>query len=64
MELLAANAVHPDRAVIIVTHDTRVFRYAHSIARMDDGRIVEVSRPNGGVSTTGGAHSTSKEVFA
>ncbi|PYQ48926.1 MAG: ABC transporter ATP-binding protein [Acidobacteria bacterium] len=64
MELLASSAVHPDRAVIVVTHDTRVFQYAHSIARMDDGRIVEVSRPNGGVSTTGGAHSTSKEVFA
>jgi putative ABC transport system ATP-binding protein len=64
MELLAANAVHPDRAVVVVTHDTRVFQYAHSIARMDDGRIVEVSRPNGGVSTTGGAHSTSKEAIA
>jgi putative ABC transport system ATP-binding protein len=64
MELLASSAVHPDRAVIVVTHDTRVFQYAHSIARMDDGRIVEVSRPSGGVSTTGGAHSTSKEVFA
>jgi len=47
MELLARNAVQPDRAVIVVTHDSRVFRYAHSIARMDDGRIVEVTRPNG-----------------
>ena len=47
MELLASNAVHPDRAVIVVTHDSRVFHYAHSIARMDDGRIVEVTRPNG-----------------
>jgi putative ABC transport system ATP-binding protein len=45
MELLAANAVHPDRAVIVVTHDTRVFGYADSIARMDDGRIVGVTRP-------------------
>src|SRR5262249_21136265 len=47
MDLLASSAVHPDRAVIVVTHDTRVFHYAHSIARMDDGRIVEVTRPNG-----------------
>ena len=45
MELLAANAVQPDRAVIVVTHDTRVFHYAHTIAHMDDGRIVDVSRP-------------------
>ncbi len=44
MELLAAHAVHPDRAVIVVTHDARVLRYGHSIARMDDGRIVEVER--------------------
>jgi putative ABC transport system ATP-binding protein len=47
MQLLAANAVRPGRTVIVVTHDTRVFHYAHSIARMDDGRIVEVKRPNG-----------------
>jgi putative ABC transport system ATP-binding protein len=47
MELLASNAVHPDRAVIVVTHDSRVFHHAHSIARMDDGRIVEVTRAKG-----------------
>jgi putative ABC transport system ATP-binding protein len=44
MNLLAANAVHPDRAVIVVTHDTRVFHYAESIAHMDDGTIVKVTR--------------------
>jgi putative ABC transport system ATP-binding protein len=47
MNLLASSAVHPDRAVVVVTHDSRVFHYAHSIARMDDGRIVDVTRPNG-----------------
>src|SRR5204863_1536316 len=41
MELLAENAVHPDRAVIVVTHDTRVFHHADAIAHMDDGRIVK-----------------------
>jgi putative ABC transport system ATP-binding protein len=41
MELLADNAVHPERAVIVVTHDTRVFHYADAIANMDDGRIVK-----------------------
>jgi putative ABC transport system ATP-binding protein len=44
MELLAANAVRPGRAVIVVTHDSRVFRYAHTIAHMDDGRIVNTTR--------------------
>jgi putative ABC transport system ATP-binding protein len=47
MDLLASRAVQPDRAVIVVTHDSRVFHHAHSIARMDDGSIVEVTRPNG-----------------
>jgi putative ABC transport system ATP-binding protein len=46
MELLAENAVHPERAVIVVTHDNRVFHYADNIAHMDDGRIVQTeSRP-------------------
>ena len=43
MDLLAGNAVHSDRAVIVVTHDTRVFHYAQSIAHMDDGRISKVT---------------------
>ena len=41
MQLLAENAVHPDRALIVVTHDTRVFHHADAIAHMDDGRIVK-----------------------
>ena len=41
MGLLAEHAVHPDRAVIVVTHDTRVFHFADAIAHMDDGRIVK-----------------------
>ncbi|HMJ66104.1 MAG TPA: ABC transporter ATP-binding protein [Candidatus Binatia bacterium] len=40
MELLAHGGVQPDRAVIVVTHDSRVFQYADAIAYMDDGRIV------------------------
>jgi len=49
MELLAAEAVRPDRAVIVVTHDSRIFNFADAIARMDDGRIVNVesARRNG-----------------
>ena len=44
MELLSAKAVHPDRAVIVVTHDSRVFHYADVIAEMDDGRIKKNER--------------------
>ncbi|MBI1201878.1 MAG: ATP-binding cassette domain-containing protein [Rhodopseudomonas sp.] len=40
MELLQREAKVPDRAVIVVTHDPRIFGFADRIARMDDGRIV------------------------
>jgi putative ABC transport system ATP-binding protein len=42
MELLAAEAVRPERAVIVVTHDSRIFSFADTIARMNDGRILDV----------------------
>jgi len=42
MELLADAAVHPDRAVIVVTHDNRVYHFADTIAHMNDGEIVQV----------------------
>jgi putative ABC transport system ATP-binding protein len=42
LELLRSIAVEGDRAVIIVTHDSRIFEFADTIARMDDGRIVSL----------------------
>jgi putative ABC transport system ATP-binding protein len=42
MELLRETAVRPDRAVVVVTHDNRVFEFGERIARMDDGRIVAI----------------------
>jgi putative ABC transport system ATP-binding protein len=42
MEILRAIARAPQRAVVVVTHDARIFDYADRIARMDDGGIVEV----------------------
>jgi putative ABC transport system ATP-binding protein len=42
MELLRSAVVRPDRAVIVVTHDNRVFQFGERIAHMDDGRIVRV----------------------
>jgi putative ABC transport system ATP-binding protein len=44
MELLTEIAVRPDRAVVIVTHDDRIFGFADVIATMSDGQIVKVSR--------------------
>jgi putative ABC transport system ATP-binding protein len=40
MELLRAAAVRPDRAVVVVTHDNRVFGFGDRIAHMDDGAMV------------------------
>jgi putative ABC transport system ATP-binding protein len=49
MELLTGVAVRPDRAVIVVTHDSRVFQFADRIAHMDDGRIVQTDHAYAGV---------------
>ena len=42
MELLKEVALHKDRALVIVTHDARIFGFADRIAKMDDGRIEKV----------------------
>ncbi len=42
MELLSTSAVHPQRAVVVVTHDNRVFQFADRIAHMNDGVITAV----------------------
>ncbi len=42
MELLRAAAVRPGRAIIVVTHDIRIFHFGDRIAHMDDGRIGEI----------------------
>jgi putative ABC transport system ATP-binding protein len=44
LELLRSIAIEGDRAVIIVTHDSRIFEFADAMARMDDGHIVSLER--------------------
>jgi len=39
MALLRAVAMDAGRALIVVTHDARIFRFADRIVRMDDGRV-------------------------
>jgi putative ABC transport system ATP-binding protein len=43
MELLHDVALQPNRAVIVVTHDNRVFGFGNRIAYMEDGRIVRTA---------------------
>jgi putative ABC transport system ATP-binding protein len=42
MEVFRDKALTADRALIIVTHDNRIFNFADRIARMDDGQITVV----------------------
>ncbi len=42
MNILRGIAKSPDRALIVVTHDPRIFEFADRIAHMDDGKIIEV----------------------
>jgi len=46
MTLLKDVALHKDRALVIVTHDARIFSFADRIAKMDDGHIIEVKDEN------------------
>lgn len=41
LELLVDVARDPGRTVILVTHDSRIFKYADRITKMNDGIIVE-----------------------
>ena len=42
MELIRDVAVQPDRAVIVVTHDSRVFHFGHCIVHMLDGVVEKI----------------------
>jgi putative ABC transport system ATP-binding protein len=42
MQLLKRVGVQPDRALIIVTHDSRVYGFGDRIVHMSDGRIERV----------------------
>jgi putative ABC transport system ATP-binding protein len=42
LEILRQAALAPGRAVIVVTHDSRIYRFADRIIAMEDGRIRSV----------------------
>jgi putative ABC transport system ATP-binding protein len=42
MELIRQVAVKPGRGVIVVTHDSRVYRFGDRIVSMSDGRVEKV----------------------
>jgi putative ABC transport system ATP-binding protein len=48
MELLRKIAVKPERAVLVVTHDSRIFEFADRIAHMNDGLISHIEETKQG----------------
>ncbi len=46
MELVAAAGRAPDRAVIVVSHDDRIYHLADRIIHMDDGRVDRIETPS------------------
>jgi putative ABC transport system ATP-binding protein len=45
MGLIREAAVRPDRAVVVVTHDHRVYRFGDRMLVMSDGRVDRVTTP-------------------
>jgi putative ABC transport system ATP-binding protein len=43
MELIQAVAVQPGRAVLVVTHDNRIYDFGDRIVSMSDGRVEEIT---------------------
>ncbi len=48
MELLRKIAVREDRAVLVVTHDSRIYSFADRIAYMNDGLVTHIKENRGG----------------
>jgi putative ABC transport system ATP-binding protein len=42
MELIQKLNRERGTSIVVVTHDSRIFPYAHRIAHMDDGHITEL----------------------
>lgn len=42
MQLLTEVSLRADRAVVVVTHDSRIYDFADTIAHMEDGRVERV----------------------
>lgn len=46
VELIKNTASTPEKAVIIVTHDSRIFKYGDVMIKMEDGKIIDVKDIN------------------
>ncbi|MBY0547369.1 MAG: ABC transporter ATP-binding protein [Candidatus Obscuribacterales bacterium] len=44
MEVLQRLSVERSRTVVVVTHDSRIYHFADSVVKMEDGKVVAVER--------------------
>ena len=44
VEFIKTKILNPQRCVIIVTHDSRIYEYADAIMKMEDGKIIGFER--------------------
>ena len=44
VEFIKTKILNPDRCVIIVTHDSRIYEFADAIMKMEDGKITDFER--------------------
>jgi putative ABC transport system ATP-binding protein len=59
MQMLKEVALTEGRALVVVTHDSRIFSFADRVAQMDDGRIVSFSAADAAGVTT--SHATPQD---
>ncbi len=44
VEFIKTKILNPQRCVIIVTHDSRIYEFADSIMKMEDGKIIGIEK--------------------
>ncbi len=44
LEFIRTEILNPNRCIIIVTHDSRIFEYADAMMKMEDGKLIEIER--------------------
>lgn len=44
LEFIKSKILNPNRCIIIVTHDNRIFEYADAIMKMEDGKVTGIER--------------------
>ncbi len=66
LEMFRATALGADRAIVVVTHDSRIFQYGDRIAEMLDGRILSIHEndiAHGGFAHGAVAHTQGLEKY-